>query len=78
MKTSSHIAQSDGQVSELAALSCDRALAFRSNPAFRAKFRNPDEIIEGDFDGIHSLTRPHFAKAQLWTGAASWHRSPKE
>ena len=78
MKTSAHFAQSEGPVSELAALSYDPALAFRSNPAFRAKFRNPDEIIEGDFDGIHSLTRRHFATAQLWTGTASWRRSPKE
>jgi hypothetical protein len=78
MKTSVHFAQSERPVSELSALSRDPALAFRSNPAFRVMFRNPDEIIEGDFDGIHCLTRPHSATAQPWIGTASWRRSPKE
>lgn len=78
MKTSAHFAQREGPLSELSALSRDPALAFRSNPAFRAMFRNPDEIIEGEFDGIHSLTRPQFATAHPWIGTASWRRSPKE
>jgi hypothetical protein len=44
-------------MSELTMLSRDPALTFRPDPAFRAKLRNPDEIIEGDIDGLHSLAR---------------------
>ena len=64
-------------LSELATLSGDPALAFRSNPGFRAKFRNPDEITEGDFDGLQSLVPP-LASTKTWAGTASWRRSPKE
>jgi hypothetical protein len=68
----------DKAFSELAMLSRDPALAFRPDPAFRARFRNPDEINEGDFSGIRSLAGPYVAAARTWAGAASWRRSPKD
>jgi hypothetical protein len=77
MKTPREAVRRGQTLSELATLSRDPALAFKLDPRFRAQFRNPDEIIEGDF-GIHGLTRPYFAAGQSWTGKVSWCRSPKE
>jgi hypothetical protein len=68
----------DKAFSELATLSRDPALAFRPDPAFRARFRDPDEIIEGDFDGVHTSTNFVFTTPPQWQGAASWRRSPKD
>jgi hypothetical protein len=65
-------------VSELAALSRDPALTFRPDPAFRAKFRNADEIIEGGFELIDASTRPFFTVPPRRTCAASWRRCPKD
>ena len=67
-----------GTVSELAALSRDPALTFRPDPTFRAKFRNPDEIIEGDLKRTDTAARPYLTAPPSWTCAASWLRSPKE
>jgi hypothetical protein len=64
--------------SELATLSRDPALTLRPDPAFRAKFRNPDEIIEGDFNGIEAGVHAVFSTPLRWAGAASWRRSAKE
>jgi hypothetical protein len=65
------------RMSELTMLSRDPALTFRPDPAFRAKLRNPDEIIDGDFDGLHSLARALTPSRQTWAGIASWRRSLK-
>jgi hypothetical protein len=70
--------QSDSVVSELAKLSRDPALAFRPDPTLRSKFRNPDEIIEGDFNFVDAGACPVCAMPPHWTCAASWRRSPKE
>jgi hypothetical protein len=78
MKTAAHFVESERRVSELATLSRDPTLTFRPDPAFRAKFRNPDEIIEGDFNGIEASARPPFATPQRWACAASLRRSPKD
>jgi hypothetical protein len=78
MKTKADFVQSERRVSELATLSRDPALTFRPDPAFLAKFRNPDEIIEGDFNGIEASTRPPFATPQPWACATSLRRSPKD
>ena len=78
MKTAAHFVQSDRVVSELAKLSRDPALTFRPDPAFRSKFRNPDEIIEDDFNLIDASAWPVSAMPQRWTCSASWRRSPKE
>jgi hypothetical protein len=73
MKTSSHFAQSEGPVSELAALSYDPALAFRSNPAFRAKFRNPDEIDRNlIIDAMRAGARGLFDRARPRPFAAAF------
>ena len=50
-------------VSELAALSRDPALTFRPDPAFRAKFRNADEIVEDGLERIDASARPVFTAA---------------
>jgi hypothetical protein len=78
MKGSAEFAPSRESLSELATLTSDPALAFRCDPAFRAKFRNPDEIIEGDFTGIGAGTRAVSATKLRWASAMSWRRSPKE
>ena len=65
-------------VSELATLSSDPALASRPDPAFRPKFRNPDEIIDNDFDRFDLGSHPVHALRPIWTGAALWRRSPKD
>jgi len=78
MKTPKDGFRTGHTLSELATLSCDPALTFRPDPGFHAKFRNPDEITEDDFNDIQSLTRPCFAAAQRWAGIASWRRSPKD
>jgi hypothetical protein len=65
-------------ISELATLSRDPALAFRPDPGFRVLFRNPDEITEGDFNGVDTSTRLGSATTPHWAGAVSWRRSPKE
>jgi hypothetical protein len=71
--------QSDSVVSELAKLSRDPALTFRPDPTLRSKFRNPDEIIEGDFNFVDAgAAFPVCAMPPRWTSAASWRRSPKE
>jgi hypothetical protein len=76
MKTSADVRERTG--SELATLSRDPALTFRPDPAFRAKFRNADEIIEGDFNGVDIGPRPVALTPVRWAGAASWRRSPKD
>jgi hypothetical protein len=78
MKGTAYSVQSETMVSELATLSRDPALTFRPDPAFRAKFRNPDEIIEGDFNGIEADARPISPMPQRWACAGSWRRSPKD
>jgi len=70
--------QSDSVVSELAKLSRDPALTFRPDPTLRSKFRNPDEIIEGDFNFGDAGASLVCAMPPRWRCAASWRRSPKE
>jgi len=65
-------------VSELAALSCDPALTSRPDPAFRAKFRNADEIMEDDWEDIEAGARPAFTAPPRRTCAASLRRCPKD
>jgi hypothetical protein len=78
VKAAAQLIQTDRMASELATLSCDPALTFRPDPAFRAKFRNPDEIIEGDCTDIDA-GRPAVSATKLrWASAVSWRRSPKE
>ena len=78
MKALTDFAQSNNAVLELATLSRDPALTFRPDPRFRAQFRNPDEIIEGEYNsvdmGVHTVGRT----PMHWRGAASWRRSPKD
>jgi hypothetical protein len=78
MNASAEFVPSRERLSELATLTRDPALAFRRDPAFRAKFRNPDEIIEGDFTGIGAGTGVVSARPLRWASAVSWRRSPKE
>jgi len=78
MKPTAHFFQSEKFASELATLSCDPALTFRPDPAFRAKFRNPDEIMEGDFNGIGAGTRSVSATPPCWAYAAAGRRSLKD
>jgi hypothetical protein len=78
MKGTAHFVQSETMASELATLSRDPALTFRPDPAFRAKFRNPDEIIEGDFNCMEAGTPRVSAMPLRWACAASWRRSPKD
>jgi hypothetical protein len=59
-------------------LSRDPALTFRPDPAFRVKFRNPDEIIEGDFNGFDAGMRPVYTPPLRWSCAASWRRSARD
>jgi hypothetical protein len=77
MKSAIDLMQNE-RISELAMLSSDPALALKPDPMFRAQFRNPDEIIEGDFNGIEANTRPPFATPQPWACATSLRRSPKD
>jgi len=63
---------------ELATLSCDPALTFRPDPAFRAKFRNADEIMEGDLECIAASPRLVFTAPPPPTGAAPCRRCPKD
>lgn len=65
-------------VSELAALSGDPALTFRPDPAFRAKFRNADEIIEDGFERVDGSAGPVFTAPPQRTRAESWRRCPKD
>jgi len=77
MKSAADFAQRERvAVSELSRLSSDPALTFRPDPAFRAKFRNPDEIIEGDFNQVG--TRAVATVPARRTCAALWRRSPKD
>jgi hypothetical protein len=78
MKASAEFVPSRERLSELATLTRDPALTFRPDPAFRAKFRNPDEIVESDFASIDSGTRSLSATSLRWASAVSWRRSPKE
>jgi hypothetical protein len=78
MNTGSHCADRERRVSELSTLSRDPALTFRPDPAFRVKFRNPDEIIEGDFNGVEAGMRPFSPPPLSWARAVSWRRSAKE
>jgi hypothetical protein len=78
MKPTPHFVQSETFASELARLSCDPALTFRPDPAFRAKFRNPDEIMEGDFNGIDAGTRSASATPPCWAYTAAGRRSLKD
>lgn len=77
MKPTAGFVQNERMVSELAMLSRDPALTFRPDPAFRANFRNPDEIAEGDVDRIYAGPRPVCTVAPQWTCAAL-RRSPKD
>jgi hypothetical protein len=78
MKATAHFVQSEKFASELATLSRDPALTFRPDPAFRAKFRNPDEIMEDDFNGIDAGMRPVSATPPRWACTASGRRSLKD
>jgi hypothetical protein len=78
MKAQTYCTDRDKALSELATLSCDPGLVFRPDPAFRVRFRNPDELIEGDFDGIDGGVLSAFTTPSHWAGAASWRRSPKD
>jgi hypothetical protein len=77
MKASADFVQNDSVPSELAKLSRDPALTFRPDPSFRPKFRNPDEIIESDFNEIEAGACSISTMSPRWTYAA-WRRSPKE
>jgi hypothetical protein len=76
MKSSMYV--QERAVSELATLTQDPALTFRPDPAFRANFRNADEIVEGDYNGIETGVRPVAVTPRRWAGVASWRRSPKD
>jgi hypothetical protein len=78
MKASAEFVPSRERLSELATLTRDPALAFRCDPAFRAKFRNPDEIVESDFTSIDTGAPAVSAAKLRWANAVSWRRSPKE
>lgn len=77
MKGVADFGQHDNVASELANLSRDPALTLKPDPSFRPKFRNPDEIIENDFNVIDACRRPGSAMSPRWT-CAIWRRSPKE
>lgn len=64
-------------MSELATLSSDPSLSSRPDPAFRAKFRNPDELVEGE-SYVEAGTRAVAATSATWVRTASWRRSPKD
>ena len=78
MKASSSFLESASVLSELATLSRDPELTFRPDPALCTRFRNADEIIEGDFDGLDAVTRSVSRKSPIWGYAVSCRRSPKE
>ena len=78
MKPTAHLVQSEKFASELATLSCDPALTFRPDSAFRTKFRNPDEIMEGDFNSIDAGMRPVSETPPRWAYAAAGRRSLKD
>jgi hypothetical protein len=65
-------------MSELAALSCDPSLSFRPDPAFRAKFRNPDELVEEEPNTIEASMRTVATTSATWVRAAAWRRSLKD
>jgi hypothetical protein len=65
-------------VSELARLSCDPALTFRPDPTFRARFRNPDEILESDFNYLEARSYHVSMLPAAWTCSTRWRRSPKD
>jgi hypothetical protein len=68
----------NAMISELAALSSDPSLSFRPDPAFRAKFRNPDELVEAESRNVEAGMRTVAATSATWANAASWRRSPKD
>ena len=78
MKADTDFAQSNNGVWELAALSRDPALTFRPDPGFRPQFRNPDEIIDDDYNGVDAGVHSGGRMPTHWAGAASWRRSPKD
>jgi hypothetical protein len=78
MNAAADFAQNARLASELATLSRDPALTFRPDPAFRMKFRNADEIMEGDFNALDTGTRHVLVTPQPWADAVSLRRSPKE
>jgi hypothetical protein len=59
-------------------LSCDPSLSFRPDPAFRAKFRNPDELVEEEPNTIEASMRTVATTSATWVRAAAWRRSPKD
>lgn len=65
-------------ISELATLSRDPALTLRPDPAFRAKFRNADEIMEDDLERIDASARLVFTAPPPRKCTASWRRCPKD
>ena len=64
--------------SELATLSSDPSLSFRPDPAFRAKFRNPDELIEVESNTVEASMRTVATTSATWVCAGAWRRSPKD
>jgi len=78
MKLAADFMHNDRVVSELAMLSSDPALARKPDPRFRAKFRNPDEIIEDDFKWTNAGPHPVPTLPPTWTSATFWYRSPKD
>ena len=68
----------NAMMSELATISSDPSLSFRPDPGFRAKFRNPDELVEAESDTVETGMRTVTAKSAVWVRAAAWRRSPKD
>ena len=68
----------NAMMSELATISSDPSLSFRPDPGFRAKFRNPDELIEAESDTVETGMRTVTATSAVWVRAAAWRRSPKD
>ena len=79
MRITADYSQSTSEMmSELAALSCDPSLSSTPDPAFRAKFRNPDELIEAESQPVEASMRTVAATSPTWVRAAAWRRSPKD
>jgi len=68
----------NAMMSELASLSSDPSLSFRPDPAFRAKFRNPDELVEAESYNVEAGMRTVAATSATWIRVAQWRRSPKD
>jgi len=77
MKTTHHT-KSERIVSELAMLSNDPALTSEPDPKFRPKFRNPDEIMQDDFNWDNLGSSPRPTLPPTWASPAFCRRSPKD